>query len=207
LKWVETTKIEEGKTTAEDALKGVDGVIVPGGFGSRGTEGKIHCIQYCRENNLPYLGLCYGFQMAVVEYARNILSLKGANSTEIDPKTEYPVIDILPEQEKIDDLGGTMRLGAYPALLKKGSIVARLYGEGEISERHRHRYEVNPEYIEKLEKAGLVFSGKSPDRKLMEFLELPNHKFFIGTQAHPEFKSRLEKPAPLFYGFVEACLS
>ncbi len=204
VKWVETTRIEDGELSVEDALNGVDGIIVPGGFGSRGTEGKISCIRYCRENNIPFLGLCYGFQMAVVEYARNVAGLKGANSTEIDPKTPYPVIDILPGQTS--DLGGTMRLGAYDAVLKKGSRVAEAYGKEKISERHRHRYEVSPDYIGKLEKAGLVFSGTSPDGSLMEFLELPKHKFFIGTQAHPEFKTHLEEPAPLFYQFVGACL-
>ena len=187
-------------------LKDVDGIIVPGGFGSRGTEGKIKCIQYARENNIPYLGLCFGFQMAVIEFARNVCGLEGAHSTEIEPNTKYPVIDIIPEQKEIDEKGGTMRLGAYPAILKEGSIVASLYGKTEVSERHRHRYEVNPDYIEILEKHGLVFSGRSPDGKLMEFLEIPDHKFFVGTQAHPEFKSRLDSPAPLFYGFLKACL-
>jgi len=204
IRWVETTEIEEGKLSVKEALKGVDGVIVPGGFGGRGTEGKIACIKHCRENNLPYLGLCYGFQMAVIEYARNVCGLKDANSTEINPKTPYPVIDILPGQNGM--LGGTMRLGAYEALLTKGSRVAGLYKKEKASERHRHRYEVNPDYTERLEAKGLVFSGRSPDGRLMEFLELPKHKFFIGTQAHPEFKTHLEEPAPLFYGFVGACL-
>lgn len=203
IKWVEATDIENGEISVEKALMGVDGVIVPGGFGGRGTEGKIACIRYCRENNIPYLGLCYGFQMAVIEYARYI-GLKGANSTEIDPETPYPVITILPGQT--GKLGGTMRLGAYEAVLKKGSLVAKLYNKEKVSERHRHRYEVNPAYIEQLEKKGLVFSGKSEDGRLMEFLELPGHKFFVGTQAHPEFQTHLENPAPLFYGFVGACL-
>ncbi|MCD6522714.1 MAG: CTP synthase (glutamine hydrolyzing) [Candidatus Diapherotrites archaeon] len=206
IKWIETTDIENGKASIADVLKDVDGIIVPGGFGSRGTEGKIKCIQYARENNIPYLGLCFGFQMAVIEFARNVCGLEGAHSTEIEPNTKYPVIDIIPEQKEIDEKGGTMRLGAYPAILKEGSIVASLYGKTEVSERHRHRYEVNPDYIEILEKHGLVFSGRSPDGKLMEFLEIPDHKFFVGTQAHPEFKSRLDSPAPLFYGFLKACL-
>ena len=204
LKWVETTAIEEGKTTAEEALKGVDGIIVPGGFGSRGTEGKIACVKHCRENNIPYLGLCYGFQMAVIEYARNVCGIEKANSTEMDPNTPDPIITILPEAS--GDMGGTMRLGAYDALLKKDSQVAKLYGKEKVSERHRHRYEVNPDYIDKIEEKGLIFSGRSPDGRFMEFLELPGHKFFIGTQAHPEFKTHLEDPAPLFYGFVGACL-
>lgn len=207
IKWIETTDIEQGKLKVEEALKGVDGVLVPGGFGSRGAEGKIECIRYARENNIPFLGLCFGFQLAVVEYARHVCGLKGANSTEVDPNTPYPVIDILPEQRKIKDKGGTMRLGAYPAILKEGSLVRKLYGGKEkIYERHRHRYEVNPEYIEILEKHGLVFSGVSPDRKLMEFLELPKHKFFVATQAHPEFTSSLLKPNPVFLGFVRACI-
>ncbi len=203
LKWVETTDIEEGRVSVEDALKGVKGIIVPGGFGSRGTEGKIACVKYARENNMPYLGLCYGFQMAVIEYARNKCGLPEANSTEISPNTPHPVISIIPG--KGGDLGGTMRLGAYDAKLSPGSRVAKLYGHDLVSERHRHRYEVNPDYIERVEAGELKFSGRSPDGVFMEFLEIPSHKFFIGTQAHPEFKSALEKPAPLFYGFVEAC--
>ncbi|UCG95595.1 MAG: CTP synthase (glutamine hydrolyzing), partial [archaeon] len=187
IKWLETTDIEEGKMRACDCLKGVDGILVPGGFGSRGAEGKIECIRYARENGIPFLGLCFGFQLAVVEYARNLCELKGANSTEVDTKTPCPVIDILPEQKKIKDKGATMRLGAYPALLKEGSLVRKLYGKEKISERHRHRFEVNPDHIEKLEKKGLVFSGVSPNRRLMEFLEIPGHRFFVATQAHPEF--------------------
>jgi CTP synthase len=177
---------------------------VPGGFGSRGTEGKIACVKYARENNLPYLGLCYGFQMAVIEYARNKCDLQEANSTEINPKTPHPVINIIPGKD--GDLGGTMRLGAYDAKLHPGSRVAKLYGHDLVSERHRHRYEVNPEYIDRIETGELKFSGRSPDGVFMEFLEISGHKFFVGTQAHPEFKSSLEEPAPLFYGFVEACV-
>jgi len=207
LKWIETTDIEKGKLKVEDALKDVDGILVPGGFGRRGTEGKIECIRYAREKNIPFLGLCYGFQLAVVEYARNVCGLKDANSTEINPETPYPVIDILPEQKKINEKGATMRLGAYPALLKRGSVVRKLYGKEKITERHRHRYEVNPEYIKTLEKNGLVFSGVSPNRKLMEFLEIPKHKLFVATQAHPEFTSRPLKPNPVFLGFVKACMS
>lgn len=207
IKWVETTDIEEGKEKTEDLLKDVDGVLVPGGFGSRGAEGKIECIRYARENNIPFLGLCFGFQLAVSEYARSICNLDDANSTEVDPETKHPVIDILPEQKKIKDKGATMRLGAYPALLREGSLVRKLYGKEEVSERHRHRFEVNPDFIEKLEKKGLVFSGVSPSRKLMEFLEIPEHKFFVATQAHPEFTSSLLKPNPVFTGFVKACCS
>jgi CTP synthase len=200
LVWLETTDFNP------KILDGIDGIIVPGGFGSRGVEGKIKAIQYARENNIPFLGLCYGLQLAVVEFARTVCGMKGANTTEVNPRTTYPVIDILPEQKKVSKKGGTMRLGGYPAILKKGTIVRRLYGKDRISERHRHRYEVNPKYIQKLESKGLVFSGRSPDRRLMEFVELPDHKYFVATQAHPEFKSRFEKPAPLFLGFVKACL-
>jgi len=206
IKWIETTEIEQGKLKACECLKGMDGILVPGGFGSRGAEGKVECIKYAREKNIPFLGLCFGLQLAVVEYARNVCGLKEANSTEVDPKTPYPVIDILPEQKKIENKGATMRLGAYPALLKKNSVVRKLYRKEKISERHRHRYEVNPDYIETLENKGLVFSGVSPDRRLMEFLEIPKHKFFVATQAHPEFTSSLLNPNPVFLGFVKACI-
>lgn len=206
LKWIETTLIEEGETTAAEELKGVDGVIVPGGFGSRGTEGKIECIRHCRENNLPYLGLCYGFQMAVVEYARNVAALKGANSAEIDPKTKHPVIDILPEK-KGKDLGGTMRLGAQTIILENGSQVSKIYRDKiEIKERFRHRYEVNPKYIDILQKNGLVFSGTDKSKRIMQFLELPDHPFFIATQSHPEFKTHLESPSFVYFAFVKAAI-
>jgi len=202
LKWVETTDLK-----GASFLDGVDGVVVPGGFGHRGTEGKIEAIRMVRERNIPFLGLCLGLQLAVIEFARNVCGLEGANSTEMDPDTPYPVIDILPEQKAVTDKGGTMRLGAYPAVLKEGSLVHSLYKVVEVSERHRHRYEVNPEYHKIVSEKGMVFSGCSRDGRLVEFIELPNHKFFCATQAHPELKSRMEVPAPLFYGFVEACLS
>ncbi len=201
LKWVETTELKD-----TSFLDNVDGVVVPGGFGSRGTEGKIEIIRLARERNIPFLGLCLGLQLAVIEFARDVCKLEKANSTEMDPGTPHPVIDILPEQREISEKGGTMRLGAYSAVLKEGSLVQSLYGAKEASERHRHRYEVNPEYHSIIEENGMVFSGTSHDRRLVEFIELPNLKFFVGTQAHPELKSRMEKPAPLFYGFVKACL-
>ncbi|MCD6279219.1 CTP synthase (glutamine hydrolyzing) [Candidatus Micrarchaeota archaeon] len=209
IKWIETTDIENGLLKVEDALKGVDGVIVPGGFGLRGIEGKIQIIRYVRENKIPFLGLCLGLQLAVIEFARDVCGLKDANSTEFTEEgktTEYPIIDILPEQKNIDHKGGTMRLGAYPAVLKQGTIVRELYGREMISERHRHRYEVNPDYHKTLESNGLVLSGMSPDRKLVEFVELPKnvHPYFVATQAHPELKSWFEKPAPLFYGLVKS---
>jgi CTP synthase len=201
LKWVETTDLKETSFLDE-----VDGVVVPGGFGSRGTEGKIEIIRRARERNIPFLGLCLGLQLAVIEFARNTCGLQGANSTEIDPDTPHPVIDILPEQKMVSDKGGTMRLGAYVARLKENTLVRSLYGTSEVSERHRHRYEVNPEYHAIISDHGLVFSGVSGDGRLVEFIELPDLKFFLATQAHPELKSRMEKPAPLFYGFVKACL-
>lgn len=209
IKWIESTDLDEKKVSVEGALKDVDGIIVPGGFGKRGIEGKIAAIRYARENKIPFLGLCLGMQMAVVEFARDVCGLKGANSTEFDANTPYPVIDFIPEQVDIvkqSNYGGTMRLGAYPAVLKDGTKVKDMYKEDEISERHRHRYEVNPEYIETLEKKGLIFSGKSPNGVLMEFMELKDHPFFVGTQSHPCLKSRPMNPAPLFVGLVKASL-
>ena len=207
--WIDSKEFEKNEKSLE-SLKGYDGVIVPGGFGSSGVEGKISAIRFCRENNIPYLGLCYGMQLAVVEFARHVCGMEGAHTTEIDKNTPYPVIDILPEQVEIlkkKQYGATMRLGAWPAILKENTLVHSLYGKNRVEERHRHRYEVNPEYIERLEKHGLVFSGFSPDRKLMEFLEIPDHRFFVATQAHPEFTSRFMKPNPLFLGFIKASSS
>ena len=209
IEWVDSKKLENGKNEVE-ILKNYNGIIIPGGFGTSGIEGKINAIKFARENNIPFLGLCLGMQLAVIEFARNVCGLKGAHSTEIDEKTKHPVIDILEEQKKIlyeSRYGASMRLGAYPAKLKPNTIVWKLYNKKDlIKERHRHRYEVNPEFISLLEQTGLVFSGASPDRKLMEFMELPKHKYFVATQSHPEFKSRFGKPAPLFYGFVKAML-
>ncbi len=189
-----------------------DGIVVPGGFGGRDVEGKIKAIRYARERKVPFLGLCYGMQLATVEFARNVAGLRGAASTEIDKKTPHPVIDIIPDQvEKLEDkkYGGTMRLGAYPAKLKEGSIAAKAYGSEKISERHRHRYEVNPEYIARLEAKGMVFSGCSPDGVLMEIAELPKnkHPFFLGTQFHPELKSRPLAPHPLFSEFIKTAVA
>ncbi len=204
-RWIETTDVEKGKITALKALDGIDGLIVPGGFGSRGTEGKISCIKHARENNIPFLGLCFGFQMAVIEYARNMCNLENANTTEIDPKTNYPVICILPEQEEVDGLGGTMRLGGYDVFIKKNSIAHKLYGSEKVRERFRHRFNVNTNYIDQLEEKGLVFSGNAGKKRIMQILELPGHKFFFGTQFHPEFTSRPTKPNPAYLGFVKAC--
>ncbi|KKW48419.1 MAG: CTP synthetase [Parcubacteria group bacterium GW2011_GWA1_59_11] len=205
--WLASEQFEkEPKSLSQ--LSGYDGVIVPGGFGSRGIEGKIAAIRYCREKKIPYFGLCYGMQLMVAEFARSA-GMKDANTTEIDPKTAHPVIDVMPEQKKNlkeKHYGATMRLGAYPAKLKPGTVAADAYGKRLVSERHRHRYEVNPDYIARLEKKGLVFSGISPDRRLMEIAELPRekHPFFLGTQFHPEFKSRPLAPHPLFREFIRA---
>ncbi|MDI6855900.1 MAG: CTP synthase (glutamine hydrolyzing) [Candidatus Thermoplasmatota archaeon] len=200
IKWIEAEELEKGETAL---LEGVHGIIIPGGFGERGSEGKTIAIKYAREKKIPFLGVCFGFQLAVVEYARNVLGLKDANSTEFK-KTSHPVIDILPSQRKVKELGGTMRLGSHPIIIKKRSLAYSLYKKTKIYERHRHRYEVNPKYIEKLENAGLNFTGKSQDRKRMEILELKEHPYFIASQFHPEFKSRLTAPAPLFLGLVKA---
>ena len=188
----------------KEKLSKYDGIVVPGGFGNRGIEGKIETIKYVRENKIPFLGICLGMQMAVVEFARNVLNLKDADSAELNEKTKNPVIHIMEEQKGIDKKGGTMRLGAYPCVLKKGSLASKLYGKTEISERHRHRFEYNNEYREKLEKAGLKISGTSPDGLLVEIVELENHPYFIAGQFHPELKSRPNKPAPLFVGLINA---
>src|SRR3989344_1920134 len=210
LTWINSKNYESNPKKISE-LKDFDGVIVPGGFGESGIEGVIMAIKFARDNKIPYLGLCYGMQLAVVEYCRNILGWSDAHTAEINPKSSHVVIDIMPEQKKLlenNNYGATMRLGAYPAMLKEGTIAYESYGVGEISERHRHRYEVNPDYIGEIEKAGLVFSGVSPDGKLMEIAELPKsvHPFFLGTQFHPEFKARPLHPHPLFTAFVEACL-
>ncbi|MFA5060915.1 MAG: CTP synthase [Candidatus Pacearchaeota archaeon] len=198
--WINSKDIESWKVD----LNKFDGILVPGGFGSSGVEGKLLAIEFARKNNVPYLGLCYGLQLAVIEFARNVCDLN-ANSTEINPETEHKIIDILPEQIGITNKGGTMRLGTYPAILRPGSLVEKIYGTDKIKERHRHRYEVNPEYHNILQEKGLLISGKSPDGKLVEFIELPNHKFFVATQAHPEFQSYPLRPAPLFDAFIRAC--
>jgi CTP synthase len=206
--WINSEQFEKEPEKLE-TLKDYDGILVPGGFGSRGVEGKIKAIEYCRTNQIPYFGICYGMQLMVVEYARNVLGLKDANTTEINRKTKSPVIDIMPEQKKnLEDhnFGATMRLGSFPAVITKGTIAFKAYNQTKIEERHRHRWEVNPEYIERLEKAGLVFSGKSPNGKLMEIAELPEkvHPFMLGAQFHPEFTSSPLKSQPLFQKFLQA---
>jgi CTP synthase len=205
IKWIETTGITDANV--DKHLADVDGIIVPGGFGSRGSEGKITCVKYARENNLPYLGLCLGFQMAVIDFARNVCGLKDAGSTELDAKCSEPVIDILPEQKKIEGLGGNMRLGGRDIELKANTMAWKLFGKMDsVRMRFRHRYEVDPRYIERLEKAGMVFSGKAPDQPIMQILELPSHPYFMGTQAHPCLTSRPLRPQPMFVGLVAAAV-
>ncbi len=210
--WVETSEFEEDSSKITQALQDVDAVIVPGGFGTRGTEGKIQFIQAVRENNIPFLGICYGLQLAVIEFARTKCGLQHANSVEIVQDTPHPVVDLLPEQKQVVQKGASMRLGSYEAVLEPNTRISGLYaqilGDGtKAHERHRHRYEVNPQYHAVLQENGLVFSGVSEDKRLVEFIELPNHPYFVATQAHPELKSRLEKPSPLFYGLVQAALA
>lgn len=188
----------------QEKLSGIDGVVVPGGFGNRGIEGKIHTIRYVRENNIPFLGICLGMQMAVVEFARDVLGIQDANSEEFDEVCENPVIHIMNSQKDITKKGGTMRLGSYPCVLKEGSLARELYGRENINERHRHRFEYNNEYKQRLEEKGLICTGTSPDGTLVEIVEIPNHPYFIAGQFHPEFKSRPDKPAPLFVGLVKA---
>ena len=199
---IEAEQIE--KFGPEKALKGLGGVLVPGGFGERGIEGKVIAAQYAREKKLPYLGLCLGMQIATIEFARNVLKLDKAHSTEFDPQTPHPVIALLDEQRKVSKKGGTMRLGSQPCQLKMGSMAAHLYGAFVVNERHRHRYEFNNAYREQFESAGFVFSGLSPDSKLVEVIELKDHPFFIASQFHPEFQSKPNKPHPLFKGFIAA---
>lgn len=201
--FVDSETLENNKNP-EKILAEFDGILVPGGFGSRGVEGKIIACKYARENNVPYFGICLGMQIAIIEFARNVLELENANSTEINAETPYPVIDILPEQKGVTDLGGTMRLGQYPCLLNKNSKVFKWYCDDIVWERHRHRYEVNNDYRDMLLKGGMIFSGTSPDNRIIEMVEIPKHPWFVACQFHPEFKSRPNKPHPLFEGFVAA---
>jgi CTP synthase len=200
--WVDADEMRDHHT---ERLREADAIVVPGGFGSRGAEGKIEAIRYARENDVPFLGLCLGFQMAVVEYARNVLGLEGAHSAEIEAETPYPVIDLLPEQYDLEDLGGTMRLGAHETEILPETLAREVYGADSCTERHRHRYEVNPEYIDDLEAGELTFSGRAGNR--MEIVELDDHPYFLGTQFHPEFRSRPDRASPPFVAFVEAALA
>ena len=187
-----------------EKLDGLDGLLVAPGFGHRGIEGKITAVKYARENDLPFFGICLGMQMAVIEFGRNILGLLNAHSTEMNETTTHPVINMMEEQKKIKAMGGTMRLGSYPCKIKEGTLAASIYAKTEISERHRHRYEFNSEYLDQYQKAGMIASGINPDTGLVEIMELPNHPFFIGVQYHPELKSTVESPAPLFVHFIAA---
>jgi CTP synthase len=205
--WIDSERLEgSGDEAVLERLAGADGILIPGGFGGRGIEGKIAAAGVAREREIPYLGICLGMQVAVADFARNVAGMEGANSTEFDIETPYPVIDLLPEQKEVADLGGTMRLGADPIKLHADTRAREMYGEAVIYERHRHRYEVNNLLRKRLQAAGLSVSGTSPDERLVEVIELPEHPFFVASQFHPEFKSRPERPAPLFRGFVEAAL-
>ncbi len=201
---VDSEQIEADGLTAE--VKQADAVMVPMGFGSRGAEGKIQAVQYARENDVPFLGICLGMQMAVIEFARNVVGLEDANSSEVNPDSPHPVIDLMLEQQDLEDKGGTMRLGAWPCTVKEGSLGHRVYGKRKISERHRHRYEFNNSYLERLEKAGMVMSGLSPDGELVEMIEIPSHPWFLASQFHPEFKSKPLACHPVFKGFIRAAL-
>jgi CTP synthase len=202
LNFLDTTDFDQASHSLGDVLDDVHGIIVPGGYGLRGTEGMIRFVQYAREQRIPYLGLCLGFQLAAIEFARHVCGLEKATSTEFDPHTPEPLISLLPEQEELSDLGGTQRLGGHDVVLKPGTRVHRLYGQDVIHERFRHRYELNNVYKDKLEEAGLVFCGMTPDHRIMQILDYPPHPFFIATQFHPEWTSRPNRPHPLFMEFV-----
>ena len=206
--WQHGVEVETELVSAEDIdeaqLEDVDGILIPGGFGERGIEGKVEAARIAREKGIPYLGICLGMQIAVVEFARHVCGMDGANSAEFDPETPYPVVDLLPEQKEVSDLGGTMRLGADPVKLHEGTQAREIFGEPVIYKRHRHRYEVNNMLRKRLEEEGLVASGTSPDDRLVEVIELPDHPFFVASQFHPEFNSRPTRPEPLFREFVGA---
>ncbi len=204
IRWIDSSEVTD--ENAESYFHDVDGILVPGGFGFRASEGKISAIKYARENKVPFFGICLGMQLATVEYARHVVGLTDAHSAELDPNTPYPVIDLLPEQKDIEDLGGTLRLGLYPCTIKPNTLAERIYDAQNIQERHRHRYEFNNEYREKLEEAGMIFSGTSPDGRLVEMVEIEDHPFFIACQFHPEFLSRPNRPQPIFKSFIEAAI-
>lgn len=203
--WIHSETLNE--ENAEETLKNLHGILVAPGFGHRGINGKLLAIHYARTNNIPFFGICLGMQMAVIEFARNVLHLEGADSTEMAAKTKYPVIDLMDSQKNVTEKGGTMRLGAYKCELKEGSKAYEAYGQKMVEERHRHRYEFNNEYKEAFEKGGMITTGINPDTGLTEIIEIPSHKWFIGTQFHPEYKSTVVKPHPLFVAFIKACLS
>lgn len=204
IKWVDSELVTAAN--AGEMLGDADGILVPGGFGDRGIEGKIQAISYARTHNIPFLGLCLGMQLSIVEYARNVLGYADAHSVELDPSTTHPVIALMPDQNGVEDIGGTLRLGSYPCVLDKTSKAFSLYGDDTIHERHRHRYEVNNDYRSVLTANGMKLSGLSPDGRIVEMCELPGHPFFLATQAHPELKSRPNRPHPLFRGFIAAAM-
>ena len=204
IKWVDSELLTEDNV--DSILGDQDGILVPGGFGDRGVEGKITAIHYARTHKKPFLGLCLGMQMAIVEFARHVAGLTGAHSVELNPQTLHPVIALMPDQNGVEDIGGTLRLGSYPCVLAKNTKAYELYGSETIHERHRHRYEVNNDYRKALTENGMILSGLSPDGRIVEMIELPDHPFFIGTQGHPEFKSRPNRPHPLFKGFIQSAL-
>ncbi|HIV25971.1 MAG TPA: CTP synthase [Candidatus Scatomonas pullistercoris] len=205
IEWIDSETVSDSNVA--ELLKNVDGLLVPGGFGSRGIEGKITAIRYARENQIPFLGLCLGMQLAIVEFARDVVGYHDAHSIELNPNTMHPVIALMPDQNGVEDIGGTLRLGSYPCHLEQNSLAHKLYGKDLIHERHRHRYEVNNDFRRALQENGMVLSGLSPDGHIVEMIELPDHPFFIATQAHPEFKSRPNRPHPLFRGLIEAALA
>ncbi|MHA8103278.1 CTP synthase [Aquirufa nivalisilvae] len=202
VKWISSETMDE--ENIQDTLAGLDGILVAPGFGERGIQGKINAVKYARENKIPFLGICLGMQCAVIEFARNVIGLDDAHSFEMNPETPYPVIDIMEDQKKISEKGGTMRLGAYPCKIEKGTLAHKIYGKTSIQERHRHRYEFNNNFLDQFHQAGMVTSGLNPDSNLVEIVELPNHPFFVGVQFHPEYKSTVEAPSPLFVHFVKA---
>lgn len=204
IRWVDSEELT--LENAEELLGGVSGILVPGGFGSRGIDGKLTAIRYARERGIPFLGLCLGMQLSIVEFARDVAGLADAHSSELDPSTSHPVIHLMPDQNGVEDIGGTLRLGSYPCILDKTSKAYKLYGEETIHERHRHRYEVNNDYRAVLEENGMMLSGISPDGRIVEMVEIPSHPWFVATQAHPELKSRPNRPHPLFRGFIEAAV-
>ena len=204
IKWINSEHVTP--ENVEDYLQNVDGILVPGGFGDRGIEGKILATKYARENKVPFLGICLGMQLATVEFARNVLGLEGAHSAEIQPETPYPMIDLLPEQKDIEDMGGTLRLGLYPCKLTPGTKAHAAYNEEVVYERHRHRYEFNNHYRQQMEDEGFLFSGTSPDGRLVEVIELSDHPWFVASQFHPEFTSRPTRPQPLFREFINASI-
>ncbi|MFL0161678.1 CTP synthase [Aquirufa salirivi] len=202
VKWISSETMDDENT--QETLTGLDGILVAPGFGERGIQGKINAVKFARENKIPFLGICLGMQCAVIEFARNVIGLEDAHSFEMNPETPYPVIDIMEDQKKISEKGGTMRLGSYPCKIEKGTLAYKIYGKSSIQERHRHRYEFNNTYLDQYHQAGMVTSGVNPDSNLVEIVELPNHPFFVGVQFHPEYKSTVEAPSPLFVHFVKA---